>query len=85
MSAIDHKTEALGFISGPSGIDWSEEAPHVEIAMAQVHATLYAAEQQRAANLIALAQVEQSGPFYELMGDSRRAALDAIREGLGLA
>jgi len=82
----DHKAEALGFISGPSGIDWSEEAPHVELAMAQVHATLALAEQQRIANLIALATADDIADPLTNNWESGlwETARTQIIEGLGL-
>lgn len=57
MSAIDHKAEAESIAAAVGGVTW-EEAPHVDVALAQVHATLYLAEQQRLANVIALADRE---------------------------
>ena len=61
-----------------------------ELSQAQVHATLYLAEQQRIANLIALLPSLDDTPVYDRMdGDrplptSRDKALDRIHEGIEL-
>ena len=90
MSTIDHKQEAVHMLDHSNRYGTPIEA--------QVHATLYAAEQtaalveqQRIANLIAytesLATAERDGyvlPPREARGDVD-VARDLIREGLGLA
>ena len=65
----DHKTEAVNYLIA-SKID-ARDDDGLKPAIAQVHATLYLAEQQRIANLIALGL---TGP------EARRQ----IVEGLGL-
>lgn len=74
MSAAEEKAEALRLIEvdNTCTIGWeTADAQHLaNLAEAQVHATLYAAEQQRIANLIALG-----------LG----ASSPDIREGLGLS
>lgn len=47
----DHKADAEGLL----GVQWRDDFALAQLAEAQVHATLYLAEQQRIANLIALA------------------------------
>ena len=81
----DHKAEAERLlpteISGPVSL-----AAPVMVATAHVHATLYLAEQQRIANLIAFMDAE-SGPYKEInnIEGGIAAALAQIREGLGLS
>lgn len=58
---IDHKAEAIGLVSEANRLlnldePLTAEAAHLA-TVAQVHATLYLAEQQRVANLIALGNV----------------------------
>ncbi|TFC59454.1 MULTISPECIES: hypothetical protein [unclassified Cryobacterium] len=57
MSNIDHKAEAVRVLAEDDAwkLGWeTADAQHLSnSAKAQVHATLYAAEQQRIANLIA--------------------------------
>lgn len=75
----DHKAEAEKWLD-PNV--WREakaadnEVPTL-VAIAQVHATLYLAEQQRIANLIALA--------HHFEGEFGSGELEQIREGLGLS
>ena len=54
---IDHAAEARRLTSAVTTRDWAEESPYVDrrTAVARVHATLALVEQQRIANLIALA------------------------------
>lgn len=55
---IDHFAEARRLVLATETRDWNQESPYVDrrLAAAQVHATLALAEQQRIANLIALAE-----------------------------
>lgn len=67
----DHKEAAESLISGPvyTLADGSDHVNPTEraMAMAQVHATLYLAEQQRLANLIA---------GFGLLSDARPTSMD---------
>lgn len=84
MSTIDHKQESEFLLQRVGGLTW-EEAPQIEVALAQVHATLALVEQQRIANLIAFIAVE-GGP-YKIINEIPGATVQAIafiREGLGL-
>jgi hypothetical protein len=81
---IDHKAEALVALAAVSELGLSNDEGYRKQEMlteAQVHATLYLAEQQRIANLIAYAN-----NWYP---DSRTEAGDLIhsmiRDGLGIA
>lgn len=81
----DHKGDAMACLIGADnhvGAEMPEQVGEYKadvIATAQVHATLYLAEQQRIANLIALAALPDS-PEFE---DERREARDqAMFEGL---
>ncbi|MBL3699266.1 hypothetical protein [Leucobacter luti] len=92
---IDHAAEARNCISYARTTESSAEA-HLSQAEAQVHATLALVEQQRIANLIALAQpVQLPGggearyDIYEVeygnVGDVMSCALrPEVREALGL-
>jgi len=82
--SIDHKAEALGIIAADNawtiGYETADTQHLQNIAEAQVHATLYAAEQQRIANLIAYI----TGTYPNGSGISHGENADEIREGLGL-
>ena len=88
---IDHKAEAerLADLSGATIAGMTVAEVHVSQAAAQVHATLYAAERQHVANLIAYSNVleENQRDGFELTDDGR-TFMDRlevqIREGLGL-
>ena len=93
----DHKNEAIDRLEMVylGGATDSERANG--IATAQVHATLYIAEQQRIANLIALARLESENSStptnaIDALWDPKAVGFEvrlrttaAIREGLGLA
>ena len=90
----DHKAQALKNID-EGYIEVAEDNEvAISLALAQVHATLYLAEQQRIANLIAfvalnpLTKLEEVGAWSvdgEEEAVERNTARHAIREGLGLA
>lgn len=73
---IDHAAEARKILDGPAR-RWPDSADsQVEIASAQVHATLALVEQQRIANVLAAAHLKGDVFEHEKMLD--------IREALGL-
>lgn len=81
---VDHKAEAEEIITHRA----SANDPH---GLALVHATLYLAEQQRLANLIALGQFHLHGelpPFRHFVmhptGEWGVQPTEEIRKGLGL-
>ncbi|WP_087136113.1 hypothetical protein [Mycetocola reblochoni] len=80
---IDHRTEALerlGDVWDPMDAEMFAAADS-QVKMAQVHATLALAEQQRIANLIALYQADS-----DILDDPRFDAAKAdIRKALGLS
>lgn len=81
MSAdkIDHKAEAEGSVAVVTHVYSLGALPAETIfALAQVHATLYAAEQQRIANLIAYT----TGQYPNGSGISNGEMLDEIRREL---
>lgn len=72
MTTIDHKAEAEKLLSDAGEDIGVEEFAHADLKIkaAHVEATLYLAEQQRVANLIALGQVvagDGSRPFRHLV------------------
>jgi len=85
---IDHKAEAFALVN----VDPMRGYAAVAYAQAQVHATLYLAEQQRIANIIALSQyrVNPAGLpnfrhlVWDFDDDGERLSAE-IREGLGLS
>ena len=91
----NHKTEAMNYLTA-STVDTHGDDDR-KVAIAQVHATLYLAEQQRLANQIAYAMLleaqdaEAAKDPAQYDHDSRPASiarhtlvLEQIREGLGL-
>jgi len=83
----DHKTEAVNYLIA-SKID-ARDDDGLKPAIAQVHATLYLAEQQRIANLIAyyaLAFSQEANGTVPSQHTLKRldVASDQIIEGLGL-
>lgn len=82
MSAIDHKEEAEAMM-----LDGDDSGKPTGIQMsALIHATLYLAEQQRIANLIALWTVDETiAESLTRNGVNFAGVLEQIREGLGLA
>lgn len=75
---FDHKAEAEEWLNYSGNLN-SEATPEQVIhanGMAQVHATLYAAEQQRIANLLAVAALAPQGErrFREIDGWAEDAA-----------
>ena len=85
---IDHKNEAIDRVEGTFFGGATDQQRANGIAKAQVHATLYLAEQQRIANLIALGYGVVSRRMPNDLGEegTRKAVkVDAtIREGLGV-
>lgn len=82
---IDHAAEAFRVLQLPTSMEDATEAN--ALAYAQVHATLAlvaatekVAEQQRIANLVALATSE-----YVPLGEIEGLALEDIKKGLGLS
>jgi hypothetical protein len=59
---MDHSAEAIANLNGI--VIPNEEPPELYAALAQVHATMYHAEQQRIANLIALAAIPIESSVY---------------------
>jgi hypothetical protein len=70
--AADHKADAVQWVEAAARSDLPADLTVAVAAVAQVHATLYLAEQQRIGNLIA---------FEVISGEKNRAE---IRKGLGL-
>ncbi len=73
----DHKAQAEALVASElAGGSFDQTRDY--IALAQVHATLYAAEQQRIANLIALGHLDAAagrdphGPVQELIPENER-------------
>ena len=89
MSDIDHKTEAESMLLYSADMNpavTGERAMHA-LGIAQVHATLYLAEQQRIGNLIAIAGWAEETSVHEEFAEE---ALDkmtdsAPRKALGLS
>ena len=89
---IDHFAEALKHIDWTH--DWQEREGDTEEArlattmLAQVHATLALAEQQKVANVIALAGLSMHGPLRHLavqpMGEISVQPTDDIAAALGI-
>ncbi|MDY7542643.1 MULTISPECIES: hypothetical protein [unclassified Cryobacterium] len=98
-SAIDHKktAEVLTAYIDALGINGWVPVNDMEVfALAQVHATMYAAEQQRAANLIAFLSLPPIPPdgwhgwhgkaqaaWNDMRTTERREVLEQARTGLG--
>lgn len=94
---IDHAAKAMEWLTPAegTGLTWTETSGMA--AIAQAHATLALVEQQRIANLIALARVESENhttptdaldALYtreETSFDTKLHTRAEIREGLGLA
>ncbi|MBW1639276.1 hypothetical protein G3H63_09355 [Microbacterium resistens] len=70
---LDHAAEAVRLIEG--GIGPSFDQTRDGIALAQAHATLALVEQQRIANLIALAALPNVNGFENEVYDARTEAL----------
>ena len=87
---IDHFAEARRLVLATETRDWNQESPYVDrrLAAAQVHATLALAEQQRLANVIALAGLSMHGPLRHLavqpMGEISVQPTDDIAAALGI-
>ena len=87
---IDHFAEAQRLVLATETRDWNQESPYVDrrLAAAQVHATLALAEQQRLANVIALAGLSMHGPLRHLavqpMGEISVQPTDDIAAALGI-
>lgn len=84
---VDHKQEAESVI----GSDWGSSHTTNALLEGQIHATLYLAEQQRIANIIALSQVRIATsdfpPFRGLVmepGEYSVVVKAEIREALDL-
>lgn len=69
---MDHKAEAEALV----GVGWRDDWAQMGLAEAQVHATLYLAEQQRIANIIAWTTSDGYRPSPHVQ--------DEITKGLGL-
>ena len=83
----NHKTEAMNYLIA-STIDTHGDDDR-KVAIAQVHATIYLAEQQRIANLIsfgeAIAENQRDGYALNEAGRARLDLVEAqIQKGLGL-
>lgn len=74
----DHKAEAERNL----GTDNWSPGEHAAVEVAQVHAMLYLAEQQRIANLIAYAAICQARGARD---DAYLKLDQSVREGLGIA
>jgi hypothetical protein len=72
LESVDHKAEAAAWIRQVERPDMPVDVTIALATLAQAHATLYLAEQQRIGNLIA---------FEVISGEKNRAE---IRKGLGL-
>lgn len=78
MTHIDHTLEALGLRQLASSTDHGPSAANL-IAAAQVHATLALAEQQKVANLIALAKLAgREEDVHEEVAEVAYEALNAL-------
>lgn len=80
---IDHAAEAHNYLAAATIDTYGDDDR--KVAIAQVHATLALAQEQRTRNLIALFQVPDADAddFIE-EGISYLDVLNKIREGLGL-
>ena len=82
----DHKKKALAYIDEGYVEVAHDDELDVSIRLAHVHATLYLAEQQRTANLIALFMLtEDDSTAFAVSGVSYADVKVQIIEGLGLA
>lgn len=82
MSAADHAAEARNCLGASGAYNGEDHAPLV--AEAQVHATLALAEQQRLANIIAVAN-DPTGFLAVNLDDIRMGLAGEVWEGLGLS
>ena len=80
----DHKAEAEFYLAGEnqpaSENDGTNREADRMISTAQVHATLYAAEQQRIANVLLYHSTAAQIDFNQLDDEAKKT----VREGLGI-
>lgn len=71
-------------IVAANSYDWSSREPGLWMAQAQVHATLYLAEQQRIANLIAISMPREDVMSNSGLANDWTRTREEIRKVLGL-